>query len=281
MIEEPDRPDDGPWLKLFADVVDRKAHYTDLQFRGLIRVFALAARTRGWLPSPAALTRLIGPATLRFLYDEGDLEESEGRAYVHGWSRYQAKAIDVTATERKRRQRAKEAEAKTASPEAPVKFTEAHREVQEGPGEASPRAMSRVTDRDPSTLVVTSRLSSSLGTTRESVVPSAPEDPWSVPEAPVLRWLAAHRAAIDPNGNGLHRKICRYVEVHGVEATIAAFEALAAGGATEPRQFILGADDVLSPIPQAPRRPAETDEQRELRETRERIEARQRAKETT
>jgi hypothetical protein len=69
-------------------------------------------------------------------------------------------------------------------------------------------------------------------------------------ETDALAWLATHNATLAPNGNGLHTKVCRLVETHGVPAVIRAFEELAADGrATEPRQYILGADDILNPLP--------------------------------
>jgi hypothetical protein len=83
-------------------VVDRKAHYTDRQFRTLIHVLALAVRLHGVLPSRKALSAREGRAEIDFLISEGDLEEADTGLVVHRWRVYQA---DPTNAERQRRHR--------------------------------------------------------------------------------------------------------------------------------------------------------------------------------
>ena len=92
----------GPWVRLYADVVDRKAHYTDRQFRTFIHVLSLAVRLHGVLPSRKALSAREGVAEIDFLISEGDLEESEAGLVVHRWRAYQT---DPTNAERQRRYR--------------------------------------------------------------------------------------------------------------------------------------------------------------------------------
>lgn len=66
-------------------------------------------------------------------------------------------------------------------------------------------------------------------------------------EADVLGWLASHGCHVTPNGNGLHQKIGRLVDQHGSELVLATFEAM--GALREARQYVLGADDRLNPLP--------------------------------
>lgn len=101
----------GPWMKLYADVVERKAHYNDRQFRALIEVWVLAQRSPTWgeLPSRRALEARLGRATIGFLFDQGDLSEALRNdvtvVVVTGWSHYQARSVDSTNAERQRRWR--------------------------------------------------------------------------------------------------------------------------------------------------------------------------------
>lgn len=93
----------GPWVRLYADVVDRKAHYDDHQFRSLIEVLAMAVRLHGHLPSRRALVAREGQDEIDFLFSEGDLEElPDGSVTVHRWSSYQP---DPTGKERQQRYR--------------------------------------------------------------------------------------------------------------------------------------------------------------------------------
>jgi hypothetical protein len=104
-MEDPDvgRPL-GPWGKLYADIVERKAHYTDRQFRRLIEVIALAIRGRGELPPAKALRARLGPREFDFLVSEGDLSIEYDVVTLHKWPTYQAK-VDRTNTERQARYR--------------------------------------------------------------------------------------------------------------------------------------------------------------------------------
>jgi hypothetical protein len=93
----------GPWVRLYADVVDRKAHYDDHQFRSLIEVLAMAVRLHGHLPARRALAAREGQDEIDFLFSEGDLEElPDGSVTVHRWSSYQP---DPTGKERQQRYR--------------------------------------------------------------------------------------------------------------------------------------------------------------------------------
>jgi len=93
----------GPWVRLYADVVDRKAHYDDHQFRSLIEILAMAVRLHGHLPSRRALVAREGQDEIDFLFSEGDLEElPDGSVTVHRWSSYQP---DPTGKERQQRYR--------------------------------------------------------------------------------------------------------------------------------------------------------------------------------
>ena len=90
-------------MKLYADITDRKAHYSDRQFRSLVEVFTLALRMKGCLPSRRALAAKEGAAEIDFLFSEGDLEEDpNGMVRVHNWRSYQA---DPTAATRQSRHR--------------------------------------------------------------------------------------------------------------------------------------------------------------------------------
>jgi hypothetical protein len=100
--DEPVRPL-GPWMKHYADITDRKAHYSDRQFRSLVEVFTLALRMKGCLPPRRALAAREGEDVIDFLFSEGDLEEdASGMVRVHNWRSYQA---DPTAALRQSRHR--------------------------------------------------------------------------------------------------------------------------------------------------------------------------------
>lgn len=94
----------GRWMKLYGDVVLRKAHYTDAQFRALITAYTTALSMDGRLPPRKAISALWGKAIVDFLFDEGDLIENEDHEVtIHRWAEYQSR--DVTAAERQRRHR--------------------------------------------------------------------------------------------------------------------------------------------------------------------------------
>lgn len=77
-------------MKLYADITDRKAHYSDRQFRSLVEVYALSLRMKGCLPSRRALAAKEGQNEIEFLFAEGDLEETEAGVRVHNWAAYQS-----------------------------------------------------------------------------------------------------------------------------------------------------------------------------------------------
>lgn len=80
-----------PWSKLMADLPERKAHYTDAQFRAFIELLAAASASRepGTFPSLAAVRRITGASTA-FLVEQADLVVADdGSVAVHGWSKYQ------------------------------------------------------------------------------------------------------------------------------------------------------------------------------------------------
>ena len=91
-------------MKLYADIIYRKAHYDDHQFRSLMHVYSLALTLHGKLPPRRALEAMLGADEVAFLLIEGDLEEADGVLQVHRWNDYQQR--DVTAAERQRRHRA-------------------------------------------------------------------------------------------------------------------------------------------------------------------------------
>jgi len=91
----------GPWFKVYGDVVDRKVHYTDAQFRAFIEALAWGVRNspRGMLPSRRAVIGKLGQDAADFLFSEGDLaEQADGSIEIVGWSTYQS---GVLSTERK------------------------------------------------------------------------------------------------------------------------------------------------------------------------------------
>lgn len=91
----------GPWFKLYADVVERKAHYSDAQFRAFVEVLAWGVRNspRGTLPSRRSVTARLGSEAVDFMFTEGDLvEEADGSVTISGWDVYQS---GVLSTERK------------------------------------------------------------------------------------------------------------------------------------------------------------------------------------
>lgn len=100
----------GPWMKLYGDVVDRKAHYSDAQFRGLIEAWAWALRgtPRGSLPGRRAVAARLGQDVVDFLFSEGDLAEDGEAVVIVGWSDYQAPVDRTNAVRQERhRQRAR------------------------------------------------------------------------------------------------------------------------------------------------------------------------------
>ncbi len=94
-----------------------------------------------------------------------------------------------------------------------------------------------------STLVSKGQVKVSNGQEAQPLAPAREE----AGEVAVLAWLAAAGCHVTPNGNGLHQKIGRMVDQHGAERVVATFEAL--GTLHEARQYILGADDRLNPLP--------------------------------
>jgi hypothetical protein len=96
----------GPWMKLYADVIERKAHYTDRQFRALIEVYVAMLRGRG-LPPAKALRAKIGADEFDFLVSEGDLVTVDNAVTVYAWDRYQR--VDRTNADRQARFRDRKA----------------------------------------------------------------------------------------------------------------------------------------------------------------------------
>jgi hypothetical protein len=90
------------------------------------------------------------------------------------------------------------------------------------------------------------------------------------PEGPALVWLAEHGAATEPNGNGLHRKLCGVVEGHGSPAVIEALEKASVAGARTTRQFVFALDDLLDPPLSMPREKAPDPEEQASRRRAER-----------
>lgn len=89
-------------------------------------------------------------------------------------------------------------------------------------------------------------------------------------EGPALVWLAEHGAALEPNGNGLHRKLCGVVEGHGSPAVIKALEQALLAGARTTRQFVFALDDLLDPPLSMPREKAPDPEEQASRRRAER-----------
>lgn len=142
----------GPWLKLYGDVVDRKAHYTDRQFRALIEAFVLALRgsPRGTLPPRPALEAKLGVDEVAFLFEQGDIV-ADGRAVaVVGWDRWQA---HVLSTDRVQKSRGNAVETATERDETVTKRAVPNSTSSSTPttneDEATPRARTRETTPDP------------------------------------------------------------------------------------------------------------------------------------
>ncbi len=173
----------------------------------------LIAADMAW-PAPADVPASIRKASLAALCDAGVIElQPSGLFRFHG--------LD---TERGRRREAAQASA--------------GRRSVSGRGPSGERSVS---ERHPDALLAETRREE---TRRDTHTARAPED---TGEVAVLAWLAAHGCHVPPNGNGLHQKIGRLVDQHGAEVVIATFEGLAP--LHEARQYVLGADDQLNPIP--------------------------------
>ena len=134
-------------------------------------------------------------------------------------------------------------------------YIEGWDELQEGNWQVAER-MSRYRARThhvtvpvtPTVTVPTVTVPSRVVVEAKAVVEAGGDAP--VTDGDVLSWLSLHHASLEPNGNGLHRKLCRLVEVHGSPAVVRAFDdLLAEGRVTEARQYIFGADDRLNPLP--------------------------------
>ena len=224
------------YFRTLPDLFERKAFGTDRHppypppaiacFLGVL-CFGEQQPDRGRFKSLRLLRVLIeGPAGegrpmarfLPFLLAHGDLiERPDGSLYIEGWDELQEGNWQVA--ERMKRYRARP---HGVTPE-PLPVT---------PTVTVPPVT------PPSRVVVEA----------QAVVEA--HDNASVTEGPALSWLASHHATQEPNGNGFHRRLCRLVEVHGSLAVLQAFETLAADGkSTEARQYILGADDLLNPLP--------------------------------
>ncbi len=96
----------GSWLKLYASIVDSKAHYSDRNFRALIETYVLGVRSipvRGQFPNRPGLERRIGVEEVAYLIEQGDLDEHpDGTITLHRWDEYQR---GVLSTERTRAHR--------------------------------------------------------------------------------------------------------------------------------------------------------------------------------
>lgn len=126
------------------------------------------------------------------------------------------------------------------------KTSDRQRQHREGKSRVS-HGMSRVTNSDSS---VTNALSQSRArsvppvTGEEGLVggPGEGEDP----EWPVLSYLASIGAAVDPNGNGIHRKVIDLVRRRGVPAVMAALEeSYRNDPKASGRQLVFGAENSL------------------------------------
>jgi hypothetical protein len=99
-----------PWFRAYADMPERKAHYSDAQFRAFIELLCATAvsRTPGTFPSLASVRRVVGD-TAHFLIEQEDLcVEPDGSISVVGWVKYQ-RPFDRTHADRQARYRERKA----------------------------------------------------------------------------------------------------------------------------------------------------------------------------
>jgi hypothetical protein len=81
----------------------------------------------------------------------------------------------------------------------------------------------------------------------------APRTDDADPAFPLRQWLAAHSAPVR-DGDGYHAKLVRLIATDTgktCEDVIAAFERLARDGARTSKQYVMGAEDLLFPVPKA------------------------------
>lgn len=229
----------GPWGKWYASTEADTEHYTDRQFRVWAGIFGLAVTGRGEVPRLRALEARYGADEVAFLIAEGRLKVRRGGAiHVVGWSVYQAQT-DTTAAERMRRYRARKGE----PPADPVTDPVTVDSISEVPLEPhSTQERYGVTDRHVPTSISTT---SSSSPKKNGHAPAEDDEA----EMPAIAWLAAHKAFVSPNGNGYHRKLITDVERVGIVAVLAALEATWKAGARTDRSLVLGASNLLDPIP--------------------------------
>lgn len=159
------------------------------------------------------------------LVEYGLWERVEGGFHVHDYESYQPSKADVL------EERRKWADKKKSQRESPKESP------RESPKESSPRPNRPVPVPVP--------LESSIEDSSENAREGSDEPEW-----PVIDWLSKHKASIR-EGGGLHLRLCRLAEKHGAQKVIQTMAEL--GDGLEPGQYILGADNVLNPIPSPPR----------------------------
>ena len=234
--------DDRKYVRVYYSVID------DPRFE---HVYADDAALAAWLrmlldadamwPASASLPRGLTRRVLRVLCESGLIEVSADRFRIHG--------LDA---ERQRRAEAGRVGG-LASGRSRAPGT-VHERSSNGPSNERSTVGATKSNLDEHRRAETSTRGQARAGAREASTAAETD-----PEQSVVRWLAAHGAPLDPNGNGMHRRLIRLVDAHGADRVLATFAEL--GDLHEARQYVLGADNALNPIPSiGPAAP--TDEQR-------------------
>jgi hypothetical protein len=229
----------GRWAKWYASVLTDKRAYPDAEFRAFASLVARAADVGPVWKNRQEVVDFLGHVVdgstgeelVAFLIAKDDLHVRRGgRIELVGFAELHRQPADTTAADRQRRHRAKLRQ--EAEPVTAVR------------GDTPP--IVPTSDRGRHGVTSTSLSSGTSLDERPTYVP----DPGApAPEDAAISWLAGHDALVMPNGNGYHRRLMDDAERHGPEKLVAALERTWAAGGRTARQLVLGASDMLNPIP--------------------------------
>jgi hypothetical protein len=232
------KPPRGRWAKWYASVLTDKRAYPDAEFRAFASLVARAADVGPVWKNRQALVDFLdefvdggsGEELASYLIARDDLHVRRGgRVELMGFAELHQRPVDTTAADRQRRRRER---LKEGEPVTVVR------------GDTPPIVPSPEHDRHG----VTST-SLSIRTPHDEGPTYVPDPGAPAPEDAAISWLAGHQALVMPNGNGYHRRLMDDAERHGPDKLIAALERTWAAGGRTARQLVLGASDILNPIP--------------------------------
>jgi len=218
-------------------------------------------RPRGRFASRLALESLFGRKLVAWFYDRGDIcDLDDGRVLVVGWDNWQEG--DLTVAERVRRTRGggDPALLSNADPRyivTPESVTEKRSSALHDAQKGAENGASSHEDH-----VLSESLSLPYGGRnktlgRETRFARAQHDD-ADPAFACRQWLAAHGAHVT-EGDGYHRKLAQLVATDTGKTTgdvLAAFETLRARGCKTAKQYVMGAEDLLFPVPRSSERDA-------------------------